>query len=214
MQGESRLLTSMSLEPLSSKTFIYKENINEMKIYENKLRVKNDINKIKKATKLDNLETFILELKKLEEFNYKEMKTINELNNQVNDLETNLEFLGKEKEILMDAELRGVQGSRYIFLKKLKEEEEQLQIQNEGQTLIFNSLEQKLSAQLKEAHNIFYTIGCDNLINRTDLKNDFLVKENIHEILRIIENRMNEVLFVYHLIVSKVDSTAKYNNQR
>ena len=175
-----------------------------MKVFENKVRVKNDISKIKKATKLDNLEVFIEELKKLEEFNYKEMKTINELNNQVNDLETNLEFLENEKKILMDTELKGVQGTRYIFLKKLKEEKNQIQATIDSQILIVNSLELKLNAQLKETHKLFYTIGCDNLINRTDLKNDFLIKENIHEILRIIENRMNEVLFVYHLIVSKV----------
>lgn len=172
------------------------------------------MNKIKKATKIENLETFIKSLKDMELINFQEMRNIVEYSNQIRDIENAIDLLQKEKEELVLTDQKEHTGERFTFLKDLTLKQHKFEQENKKLTGKLKFIEGKLISYLKEAHNIFYTIGCENLVNRVDLKNDFISKENIKEVLRIIESRMNEVLFVYHTITVKVILSAESWGER
>ncbi len=66
----------------------------------------------------------------------------------------------------------------------------------------------KLKDYFRELVTLFYTIGCDKALEKINI-NDFLRPENIEFILKVIENRLLEVIFVYGQIKQKVRLSEK-----
>lgn len=182
------------------------EPMTEQKALEYRIKLGQELEKIQAATGIEDTEVLFETLGSIEQENFKQLCNINELNNQIEDLEEQLATMRKERDELRSMEQKTEESSRFQFFKQNLEEKaalideiSEIKLQNEGS-------ESRLVAQLKELSNLFYIIGCDKAVDRSELKSDFLGKENLAEILRIIENRMQESLFVYHLVVYKVNS--------
>ncbi len=176
------------------------DQFSESKMLDYKVKLSCDLEKIRAATGIQDSETLFNTLTNIEQENYKQLRNINELNTQIDDLDEQLNLMTIEKESLLRREKESEESTRFKFFASHLEEKEALENQINELQWMNNESEGRLNSQLKDLTNIFYTIGCDKAIDRSELKSDFLSKENLAEVLRIIENRMNEALFVYHHI--------------
>lgn len=180
------------------------EIMNEQKAFEYKMRLQQDLEKIKVATRIEDTEVLFETLSSIEQDNFKQLCNINELNSQIEDLEEQLVSMRKERDELRSMDQKTEGSIRFQFFKHHIEEKAVLQHQIAQIKQKNEADEARLVLQLKDLSNLFYIIGCDKAVDRSELKSDFLGKENLAEILRVIENRMREALFVYHLVVYKV----------
>ena len=178
--------------------------LGEGKLQEYHAQLTDDLTKIQAATGINDPEELFTELGSLEQENFKQLSNINELNRQIEDLEAQLKVMKTERVELQGLENRNEASTRFQFFARHQNERSLLESEISELEAGGSNEEARLAAQLKELQNVFYSIGCDKLIDRNELKSDFLGRDNLYEVLRVIENRMLEVLFVHHLIISKV----------
>ena len=171
---------------------------------EKQKRQEEDFRKLVSATGIDDVSELIESYTRMEEENFREFRYINEMTIQIAELEDQLSQLERDRQQLEEEVARNDQRHSEQQART-EEEKKSLEEQRLRTNSQIEELEGQLRDLLKEVCNLFYTIGADNLLEKTILKNEFIRIENFPDILRRIESRSLELIYAYSTIVSNVD---------
>ena len=164
-----------------------------------------DFNKLVFATGIEDVSILIEKFIQMEEDNFKEFQEINEINFEIQDLESQVAQLKLTQQEL-NSEVKTNNAMHKNEQETIDNEKKLLTQQRTKISVLNEEIELKLKDVLKEACNLFYVIGAENLIDKTTLKNDFMRIENLPEIFKTIESRFLEIIYAYSTITSNVTS--------
>jgi hypothetical protein len=135
---------------------------------------------------------------KAEEKNFVLFKFVNEMSNDIEAIEAEVVELQEEVESGMSGPVTAVEEQRRKELKKKMEKKKQVEKKAREVEKVYNKSENQLHMVRKTNHSIFKTLDCD--LNSDLLGNQGVTEGNMMTYLGMVEQRLNEVVQVYHLV--------------
>jgi len=135
---------------------------------------------------------------KAEEKNFVLFKFVNEMSNDIEAIEAEVVELQEEVESGMSGPVTAVEEQRRKELKKKMEKKKQVEKKTREVEKVYNKSENQLHMVRNTIHSIFKTLDCD--LNSDLLGNQGVTEGNMMTYLGMVEQRLNEVVQVYHLV--------------